>query len=205
MVGNDVVTELKKDPNNADTKWWSPGWLPQVLTIPTTPGPCQPLTLSQHSTSIRTNSTLPIFTYSTCSVRCSLVGIDCVAALLNGLGTFRNGTPKWFDSLPYRSEPLENCTVQTITALINFQDRGHKLKVVPRLYALSLSQLITLARRKSYVTLTTVILKPLPSSSSPPPFHGWLIQTLARTTSWDTYPRMPYLGQLTSMTQIKCI
>jgi hypothetical protein len=64
IAGNDVVTELKSSPNNTDTKWWAPGWMPTSMTIPTVPGPCQPLTLPQHATSIRTNSTLPIFSYS---------------------------------------------------------------------------------------------------------------------------------------------
>ncbi|CAE6484021.1 unnamed protein product [Rhizoctonia solani] len=112
LAGNDVVTVLKKDPNNIDSKWWAPNWIPDSLTISATPGPCQPLTLPQHATSIRTNSTLPIFAYT----------------LLNGLGaiTYPNGTQeaKWYDSLPYRSEPLENCTVQNMTSMINFQDRG---------------------------------------------------------------------------------
>ncbi|CAE6458917.1 unnamed protein product [Rhizoctonia solani] len=112
LAGNDVVTVLKKDPNNTDSKWWAPNWLPESLTMSATPGPCQPLTLPQHATSIRTNSTLPIFAYT----------------ILNGLGTitYPNGTQeaKWYDALPYRSEPLETCTVQNITALVNFQDRG---------------------------------------------------------------------------------
>ncbi|CEL53368.1 hypothetical protein RSOLAG1IB_06335 [Rhizoctonia solani AG-1 IB] len=112
LAGNDVVTVLKKDPNNTDSKWWAPSWLPESLTMSATPGPCQPLTLPQHATAIRTNSTLPIFAYT----------------ILNGLGTVThpNGTQeaKWYDALPYRSEPLETCTVQNITALVNFQDRG---------------------------------------------------------------------------------
>ncbi|KAG8684431.1 hypothetical protein FRC08_013693 [Ceratobasidium sp. 394] len=113
IAGNDVVTELKDNPNNTDSKWWAPRWMPDSLSFPTVPGPCQPLTLPQHSTAIRTNSTLPIFSYT----------------LLNGLGKNQNGTPKWFDSIKYSAEPLENCEVQNITALINFQDRGHKLTV----------------------------------------------------------------------------
>ncbi|KAJ1301183.1 hypothetical protein OPQ81_003594 [Rhizoctonia solani] len=116
LVGNDVVTELKDTPNFVDTKWWAPNWAPEKMKIPTTPGPCQPLTLPQQSTSIRTNSTLPIFTYT----------------LTNGLGTFRNANgeeePKWYDAPHYRAEPLQNCIVQNITALFNFQDHGHKLK-----------------------------------------------------------------------------
>ncbi|CAE6384220.1 unnamed protein product [Rhizoctonia solani] len=115
LVGNDVVTELKDTPDFVDAKWWSPGWLPHSMSIPTTPGPCQPLTLPQQSTSIRTNSTLPIFAYT----------------LMNGLGTSRNANgeeqPKWYDAPRYRAEPLKNCTIQNITALINFQDRSHKL------------------------------------------------------------------------------
>ncbi|KAG8705806.1 hypothetical protein FRC09_002749 [Ceratobasidium sp. 395] len=111
IAGNDVVTELKDSPNNTDTKWWAPKWMPDSLSFPTVPGPCQPLTLPQHSTSIRTNSTLPIFSYT----------------LLNGLGKNQNGTPKWFDSIKYSAEPLVGCEVQNMTALINFQDRGHKL------------------------------------------------------------------------------
>ncbi|KEP48158.1 putative transmembrane protein [Rhizoctonia solani 123E] len=112
LAGNDVVTVLKKDPDNTDSKWWAPHWIPESLTLASTPGPCQPLTLPQHATSIRTNSTLPIFSYT----------------ILNGLGTitYPNGTQeaKWYDALPYRNEPLEKCTVQNITAMINFQDRG---------------------------------------------------------------------------------
>ncbi|ELU42845.1 hypothetical protein AG1IA_03123 [Rhizoctonia solani AG-1 IA] len=115
LVGNDVVTELKDTPDFTDTKWWAPRWLPNSITIPTTPGPCQPLTLPQQSTSIRTNSTLPIFAYT----------------LMNGLGVSRNANgdeePKWYDAPRYRAEPLRNCTIQNMTALINFQDRGHKL------------------------------------------------------------------------------
>ncbi|KAF8717182.1 hypothetical protein RHS02_09702, partial [Rhizoctonia solani] len=115
LVGNDVVTELKDTPDFTDTKWWAPRWLPNSITIPTTPGPCQPLTLPQQSTSIRTNSTLPIF----------------ALALMNGLGVSRNANggeePKWYDAPRYRAEPLRNCTIQNMTALINFQDRGHKL------------------------------------------------------------------------------
>ncbi|KAF8688515.1 hypothetical protein RHS03_09623, partial [Rhizoctonia solani] len=115
LVGNDIVTELKDTPDFTDTKWWAPRWLPNSITIPTTPGPCQPLTLPQQSTSIRTNSTLPIFAYT----------------LMNGLGVSRNANgdeePKWYDAPRYRAEPLRNCTIQNMTALINFQDRGHKL------------------------------------------------------------------------------
>ncbi|CAE6438367.1 unnamed protein product [Rhizoctonia solani] len=114
LAGNDVVTELKDTPDFTDHKWWAPKWVPGRMRIPTTPGPCQPLTLPQQSTSIRTNSTLPIFAYT----------------LMNGLGTSRNTNeeaPKWYSAPRYRAEPLENCIVQNITALINFQDRGHKL------------------------------------------------------------------------------
>jgi hypothetical protein len=49
--------------------------------------------------------------------------------LLNGLGKDQNGTPKWFDSVKYSAQPLKDCEVQNITAVINFQDRGHKLTV----------------------------------------------------------------------------
>ncbi|CUA68717.1 hypothetical protein RSOLAG22IIIB_08083 [Rhizoctonia solani] len=112
LAGNDVVTVLKKDPDNDDVKWWAPHWIPKSLSIASTPGPCQPLTLPQHATSVRTNSTLPIFSYT----------------ILNGLGaiTYPNGTQeaKWYDALPYRNEPLRNCTVQNIAATINLQDRG---------------------------------------------------------------------------------
>ncbi|KAF8685210.1 hypothetical protein RHS04_01000 [Rhizoctonia solani] len=128
LAGNDVVTVLKKDPNNTDSKWWAPNWIPESLTISATPGPCQPLTLPQHATSIRTNSTLPIFAYSTWYNKKLLGDTDKITAILNGLGaiTHPNGTQeaKWYDALPYRSEPLESCTVQNITALVNFQDRG---------------------------------------------------------------------------------
>ncbi|KAG8742211.1 hypothetical protein FRC10_001790 [Ceratobasidium sp. 414] len=81
------------------------------MSLPTVPGPCQPLTISQRATSIRTNSTLPIFSYT----------------LLNGLGKYQNGTPKWYDSIEYSAQPLENCEVQNITALIDFQNRAHTL------------------------------------------------------------------------------
>ncbi|KDN34246.1 hypothetical protein RSAG8_12655, partial [Rhizoctonia solani AG-8 WAC10335] len=115
LVGNDVVTVLKDTPDFTDAKWWAPKWAPGSMKIPTRPGPCQPLTLPHGSTSIRTNSTLPIFTYT----------------LMNGLGISRNANgeeqPRWYDAPRYRAEPLRNCIVQNITALINFQDRGHKL------------------------------------------------------------------------------
>ncbi|KAF8692790.1 hypothetical protein RHS03_08556, partial [Rhizoctonia solani] len=115
LVGNDVVTEFKNTPDFIDTKWWAPKWLPGGMTIPTTPGPCQPLSLPQQSTSIRTNSTLAIFSY----------------ALVNGLGSFigQNGMeePRWYGAPHYHAEPLTNCTVQNITALFDFQNRGHKL------------------------------------------------------------------------------
>ncbi|KAG9084925.1 hypothetical protein FRC06_003833, partial [Ceratobasidium sp. 370] len=81
------------------------------MSLPTVPGPCQPLTISQRATSIRTNSTLPIFSYT----------------LLNGLGKYQNGTPRWYDSIEYSAQPLENCEVQNITAVIDFQNRGHTL------------------------------------------------------------------------------
>jgi hypothetical protein len=54
---------------------------------------------------------------------------------MNGLGTSRNANgeeqPKWYDAPRYRAEPLKNCTIQNITALISFQDRSHKLTVSP--------------------------------------------------------------------------
>ncbi|EUC61433.1 transmembrane protein, putative [Rhizoctonia solani AG-3 Rhs1AP] len=115
LLGNDVVTVLKDTPDFAETKWWAPKWVPGRMKIPTRPGPCQPLTLPHGSTSIRTNSTLPIFSYT----------------LMNGLGVSRNVNgeeqPRWYDAPRYRAEPLKNCIVQNITALINFQDREHKL------------------------------------------------------------------------------
>ncbi|CAE6461222.1 unnamed protein product [Rhizoctonia solani] len=115
LVGNDVVTEFKDTPYFTHTKWWAPKWLPGSMTIPTIPGPCQPLTLPQQSASIRTNSTVPIFFYT----------------LVNGLGVFPDAKgmeePRWYNEPHYHAEPLKNCTVQNITALFNFQDRGHKL------------------------------------------------------------------------------
>ncbi|CUA68716.1 hypothetical protein RSOLAG22IIIB_08082 [Rhizoctonia solani] len=115
LVGNDVVTVLKDTPDFAESKWWAPKWAPNRMKIPTRPGPCQPLTLPHESTSIRTNSTLPLFAYT----------------LTNGLGLSRNANgdeePRWYDAPRYRAEPLKNCIVQNITALINFQDRGFKL------------------------------------------------------------------------------
>ncbi|KAG9125901.1 hypothetical protein FRC07_005699 [Ceratobasidium sp. 392] len=111
IAGNDVVSELKDNPNNTDSKWWAPRWIPESISLPTVPGPCQPLTIAQRATSIRTNSTLPIFSYT----------------LLNGLGKYQNGTPRWYDSIEYNAQPLERCEVQNITALIDFQNRGHVL------------------------------------------------------------------------------
>ncbi|CAE6449178.1 unnamed protein product [Rhizoctonia solani] len=115
LVGNDVVTELKDTPDFAETKWWAPKWVPNRMKIPTRPGPCQPLTLPHESMSIRTNSTLPIFTYT----------------LMNGLGMSRHANgeeePTWYSAPRYRAEPLKNCIVQNMTALINFLDREYKL------------------------------------------------------------------------------
>ncbi|KAG8743556.1 hypothetical protein FRC12_015027 [Ceratobasidium sp. 428] len=108
IAGNDVVSQLKDNPNNTDSKWWAPRWIPESISLPTVPGPCQPLTISQRATSIRTNSTLPIFSYT----------------LLNGLGKYQNDTPRWYDSIEYSAQPLESCEVQNITALIDFQNRG---------------------------------------------------------------------------------
>ncbi|KAH7337540.1 hypothetical protein B0J17DRAFT_768718 [Rhizoctonia solani] len=115
LFGYDVVTELKDTPDFIDTKWWAPKWVPDSMKIPTTPGPCQPLTLPKQSSSIRTNSSLSLFSYT----------------LTNGLGTFSNANrveePRWYNAPHYRAEPLKNCIIQNITALINFQNRGHKL------------------------------------------------------------------------------
>ncbi|CAE6477814.1 unnamed protein product [Rhizoctonia solani] len=117
LTGNDIATELKKSPDNTDTKWWAPSWLPKSMSIPTTPGPCQPLAIPQNDLSLHTNSSTPLFTY----------------ALLNsfGLGQSQSG-PKRSDSkrvsqaLPYRSEPLLNCSVQEITALLDFPTGGFR-------------------------------------------------------------------------------
>ncbi|KAF8752314.1 hypothetical protein RHS01_07967 [Rhizoctonia solani] len=116
LVGNDVVTEFKNTPDFIDTKWWAPEWLPGGMTIPTTPGPCQPLSLPQQSTSIRTNSTLAIFSYG-----------KRATAGATWLSSEWNGRTRWYGAPHYHAEPLTNCTVQNITALFDFQNRGHKL------------------------------------------------------------------------------
>ncbi|CAE6458926.1 unnamed protein product [Rhizoctonia solani] len=123
LAGNDVVTELKKNPNNTDDKWWAPNWLPRFMTIPTTPGPCQPLTISPNNPIIRTNSSVPLFTY----------------ALLNGFYSDHGGkkqiggnphSESLPQALPYRSEPLRDCSVKDITAILDFPTVGFRTKAL---------------------------------------------------------------------------
>ncbi|ELU35614.1 hypothetical protein AG1IA_10356 [Rhizoctonia solani AG-1 IA] len=54
-----------------------------------------------------------------------------MVTLVNGVGSFigQNGMEesRWYGAPHYHAEPLTNCTVQNITALFDFQNRGHKL------------------------------------------------------------------------------
>ncbi|CEL53367.1 hypothetical protein RSOLAG1IB_06334 [Rhizoctonia solani AG-1 IB] len=123
LVGNDVVTELKKNPNNTDDKWWAPKWLPKFMTIPTTPGPCQPLTIPQNNPIIRTNSSVPLFTYALLNGDYSVQGRNKVI----GRNT---GSERLPQALPYRSEPLQDCSVQEITAILDFPTVGFRTKAI---------------------------------------------------------------------------
>ncbi|CAE6384198.1 unnamed protein product [Rhizoctonia solani] len=50
---------------------------------------------------------------------------------MNGLGAFPNANgveePRWYHAPHYHAEPLKNCIVENMTALLNFQDREHKV------------------------------------------------------------------------------
>jgi hypothetical protein len=52
---------------------------------------------------------------------------------MNGLGAFPNANgveePRWYHAPHYHAEPLKNCIVENMTALLNFQDREHKVTV----------------------------------------------------------------------------
>lgn len=64
LVGYDVVTVLLPNPNVTNyEQWWAPAKLPDALKIRTKPGECQPTRLPM-GTPLKTNSSLPLFTYS---------------------------------------------------------------------------------------------------------------------------------------------
>ncbi|KAG8795615.1 hypothetical protein FRC12_011961 [Ceratobasidium sp. 428] len=63
LGGYDSVTVLISDPNVTDyEQWWAPKSLPSALKIHTKPGECEEARLPQ-STPLRTNSSLPLFSY----------------------------------------------------------------------------------------------------------------------------------------------
>ncbi|CAE6458934.1 unnamed protein product [Rhizoctonia solani] len=119
LVGNDVVTVLKKDPNNVDAKWWAPDWLPEGWKIPSIPGPCQPVSIPLNIPSIRTNSPSPIFNYAILNFQSQ--GTDALVDKLEGVD---GSLGRQALALPYQSESLKNCSVQNMTAVLVFQDGG---------------------------------------------------------------------------------
>ncbi|KAF8607410.1 hypothetical protein BDV93DRAFT_542333 [Ceratobasidium sp. AG-I] len=100
LVGYDVVTVLLPNPNvtNYD-QWWAPAKLPDALKIRTKPGECEPTRLPM-GTPLKTNSSLPLFTYF----------------MIND-PTLRSTSPQ-ANSLAqrsYQANPLNGCRVQNMT------------------------------------------------------------------------------------------
>ncbi|QRW13286.1 hypothetical protein RhiLY_12285 [Ceratobasidium sp. AG-Ba] len=101
LVGYDEVTVTMPDPNITEyDQWWAPKSLPSALKFRTKPGDCQEVTLPLN-TALRTNSSLPLFTYY----------------LTNNLNQFDSQK----DSLglrgqtPYQANPMNICRVQNMT------------------------------------------------------------------------------------------
>lgn len=63
LVGYDTTMVLNTNPNVTHYKqWWAPEALPSFLRVRTKPGKCEPVKLTE-GTTIRTNSSLPMFSY----------------------------------------------------------------------------------------------------------------------------------------------
>ncbi|QRV84664.1 hypothetical protein RhiJN_12680 [Ceratobasidium sp. AG-Ba] len=101
LVGYDEVTVLQKDPNITDHgQWWAPRSLPDALRFRTTPGDCQATTLPLN-TPLRTNSSLPLFTYNIIN------NLEDLDAQKDAFG-LRSETP-------YQANPMNICRVENMT------------------------------------------------------------------------------------------
>ncbi|KAG8718173.1 hypothetical protein FRC09_013069 [Ceratobasidium sp. 395] len=93
----DTVTVILANPNITDpNQWWAPDWVPKGLrVIRTVPGECEPAVLPVN-TELRTNSSLPLFTYTL-------------------LSTFdQHGLAQ----APYKANPLNSCHVAYMSILM---------------------------------------------------------------------------------------
>ncbi|QRV84666.1 hypothetical protein RhiJN_26730 [Ceratobasidium sp. AG-Ba] len=100
LVGYEEVMILQPDPNIDYDQWWAPKSLPSMLRFRTKPGDCQDTNLPL-DTALRTNSSLPLFTYY---VTNNLNQFDSQKDGL-GLGT----------ETPYKADPMNICHVQNMT------------------------------------------------------------------------------------------
>ncbi|QRV84720.1 hypothetical protein RhiJN_26786 [Ceratobasidium sp. AG-Ba] len=102
LVGYDQVTVLESNPNITEyDQWWAPKFLPSALRFRTKPGECQETNLPI-GVPLRTNSSLPLFTYTITN------NIKQQDAVKDSQGRFKKETP-------YKANPLATCHVQNMT------------------------------------------------------------------------------------------
>ncbi|QRW13344.1 hypothetical protein RhiLY_12343 [Ceratobasidium sp. AG-Ba] len=102
LVGYEQVTVLESNPNITEYhQWWAPKSLPSALRFRTKPGECQETNLPIN-VPLRTNSSLPLFTYTITN------NIKQQDAIKDSRGRYKKETP-------YKANPLATCHVQNMT------------------------------------------------------------------------------------------
>ncbi|KAG8732542.1 hypothetical protein FRC12_019230 [Ceratobasidium sp. 428] len=110
VSGYNTVTVVVANPNITDPKWWAPSWVPKGLrVIRTAPGECEPAVLPVN-TELRTNSSLPLFTYT----------------LLNTYGEHE------LAHAPYKANPLDSCRVHDME--MSIETKAIALEVTARVW-----------------------------------------------------------------------
>ncbi|CAE6496339.1 unnamed protein product [Rhizoctonia solani] len=100
LVGSDVVTTLKSDPNSVEKPWGMPRFWPNFLR-PQISQKCQPASITDDM-SRRTNSSMPLFKYV------------LQRAYKVGVMTHDDPTNRIYPA-PYLANKLSNCEIRTIT------------------------------------------------------------------------------------------
>ncbi|QRW13287.1 hypothetical protein RhiLY_12286 [Ceratobasidium sp. AG-Ba] len=100
VAGYEEITVLRTDPNFDPEQWWAPKRLPQALRFRTTPGECEDTDLPR-DTDLRTNSSLPLFTYRVANDLSSPAPEDSDGA-----------------QSPYKADPLDKCAVENMALVM---------------------------------------------------------------------------------------
>lgn len=129
LVGSDLITTLKDNPDTLVDAWWMPKFWPKTFRL-RVPGICQPQSITD-DLALRTNSSVPLFSYGVSHTLSRRVQTNThLLALRRASDVDANSDPsKRVYPAPYMANPLSDCSVRTIIWRMDLPIRTMSYKV----------------------------------------------------------------------------